>query len=335
MNVVLLAALSGPLARIGVAAIVVIAVGALAATILTSFGREVSVATRLSDYEQNTGHSYTFEKGAASHVDTDFLQSAVNATGRLAGRTGLLEHVEGLLERAEVPLRPAEGLFFTAAGVFVVSALVLFLTPSPAFVLIAGPLVAIVPYVLLRRKANKRLAFFEQSLPDTLVLLSGSLRAGFSFMQALEAIASETQEPMRSELRRVFNEARLGRPVEDALGDSAERMSSADLGWAVIAIRIQREVGGNLAELLDTVAETMMERDRLRREVRALTAEGRFSSYVLGIFPIAFAGVLYAIRPTYIGLLFSSIGGDIAVGIAGVMSLFGFWWLMQIVKIEV
>jgi len=147
--------------------------------------------------------------------------------------------------------------------------------------------------------------------------------------------AIETIEPMRGELERVFNEARLGREVEDALSDSAERMESEDLEWAVIAIGIQREVGGNLAELLETVAETMQERERLRREVRALTAEGRFSSYVLGIFPIAFAGVLYVMRPDYIGQLFSNTGGVIAVIAAGLLSLFGFWWLMKIVKIEV
>ena len=104
-------------------------------------------------------------------------------------------------------------------------------------------------------------------------------------------------------------ESRLGRPIEDALEDSANRMTSVDLMWAVMAIRIQREVGGNLAELLDTVSDTMTQRERIRLEIKALTAEGRFSGIILGIFPVAFAGVLYLIQPDYIGELFhNSIG---------------------------
>ena len=135
----------------------------------------------------------------------------------------------------------------------------------------------------LNYRKRQRLLRFERQLPDTLTLLASSLRAGFSLMQGLEAVASEIADPMRRELQRVFTEVRLGRSVEDALGDAAARMESRDLEWAVMAIRIQREVGGNLAELLDTVADTMVKRERVRRELRALTAEGRMSAIVLSI----------------------------------------------------
>ena len=108
----------------------------------------------------------------------------------------------------------------------------------------------------------------------------------------------------------MFTESRLGRPIEDALEDSANRMTSVDLMWAVMAIRIQREVGGNLAELLDTVADTMTQRERIRHEIKALTAEGRFSGIILGIFPIAFAGVLYLVQPDYISELFHNSDRD-------------------------
>ncbi|MET0894332.1 MAG: type II secretion system F family protein, partial [Acidimicrobiia bacterium] len=158
---------------------------------------------------------------------------------------------------------------------------------------------------------------------------------GFSFAQGLESVANEASEPTRRELQRVFTESRLGRPVEDALEDSANRMSSIDMMWAVMAIRIQREVGGNLAELLDTVADTMTQRERIRLEIKSLTAEGRFSGFVLGIFPIAFAGVLYLIQPQYIGTLFESTSGLIACGVALVMMFFGFLWLRKILQIEV
>ena len=158
-------------------------------------------------------------------------------------------------------------------------------------VLIVGPLGALVatglaifaPVMYLEMRRKKRLRKFETQLPDVLNLLAGSMRAGFSFAQGLEAVAEEASEPSKRELQRVYAESRLGRPIEDALEDSADRMHSIDLVWAVMAIRIQREVGGNLAELLDTVAETMTERERLRHEIVALTAEGRLSAWVLGV----------------------------------------------------
>ena len=147
----------------------------------------------------------------------------------------------------------------------------------------------------IRRK--KRLRKFEEQLPDVLNLLSGSMRAGFSFAQGLEAVADEAPEPSKRELQRAFAESRLGRPIEDALEDSANRMHSVDLTWAVMAIRIQREVGGNLAELLDTVARTMTERERLKREILTLTAEGRMSGWILGVFPLLFGLLLYMVQP--------------------------------------
>src|SRR5690606_30724328 len=142
-------------------------------------------------------------------------------------------------------------------------------------------MVAFVPIAVVNLLARRRRATFMAQLPDTLQLLSGTLRAGYSLMQGVEAVSQEADDPMGLELRRVVTEARLGRPLEDALDGTAERMGSPDFGWAVMAIRIQREVGGNLSELLLTVAETMIARERLRRDIRALTAEGRVSAIVL------------------------------------------------------
>jgi tight adherence protein B len=166
-------------------------------------------------------------------------------------------------------------------------------------------------------------------------LLAGSMRAGFSFAQGLEAVADEASEPSKRELQRAFAESRLGRPIEDALEDSANRMHSVDLMWAVMAIRIQREVGGNLAELLDTVARTMTERERLKREILSLTAEGRLSAWILGIFPPLVGVLLYLIQPDYMKVLFENSLGIIAMIISAVMAGFGFAWLRKIMAIEV
>jgi len=199
----------------------------------------------------------------------------------------------------------------------------------------ATAIAVISPVLYLEMRRKKRLRKFETQLPDVLNLLSGSMRAGFSFAQGLEAVAEEASEPSKRELQRVYAESRLGRPIEDALEDSADRMQSIDLVWAVMAIRIQREVGGNLAELLDTVADTMTERERLRHEIVALTAEGRMSAWVLGIFPPAFAVVLYMIQPDYMSTLFNSSIGVMAVVVSAVMAGLGFIWLRKIMAIEV
>jgi tight adherence protein B len=176
---------------------------------------------------------------------------------------------------------------------------------------------------------------FENQLPDTLTLISTSLRAGYSLLQATEAVAAEAPNPTAREFGRAIAEARLGRPVVQALAGITQRTQSQDFEWAVMAIEIQREVGGNLAEVLQTVAETMRQRNRLKGEIRALTAEGRISAIVLGFLPFAMAGFLFTTNPTYINTLFTNTFGIVAVIVGLVLMLAGIIWLRRIVNIEV
>jgi len=267
-------------------------------------------------------------------AETALMQRMVGITGRLADRAGLLTRTEDALEQADLPLRPPEALFFYFAALFVVGMLGLLVLPIP-MALVLALVAGVGPVIMLHRRRRNRLREFQVQLPGTLNLLSGSMRAGFSFAQGLESVANEATQPTRRELQRVFTESRLGRPIEDALEDSAQRMTSVDLMWAVMAIRIQREVGGNLAELLDTVADTMTQRERLRLEIKALTAEGRFSGWILGLFPVAFAGILYLIQPDYMGVLFEESIGIIAIIVCAIMTFVGFIWLRKILQIEV
>jgi tight adherence protein B len=243
--------------------------------------------------------------------------------------------VERLLEQANLPLRPAEALFFYGAGVALVGLLAVTAAPSLAVGLVFAAIVAALPVMVIRQLRKRRLKAFEAQLPDTLNLLSGSLRAGYSFLQGLEAVVQETSDPMARELRRVLAEARLGRPLEDALGDVAVRMESRDFDWSVLAIRIQREVGGNLAELLQTVAETMVQRSRLRGEVKALTAEGRISGIIMGMLPVGLGLFMFTASPGYINDLFSSVMGWTMVIGSVLMAVAGFAWIQKIIKIEV
>jgi len=308
------------------------AVFALAMTLLTMDG------DRRSDLEKRlTGFAGTDADGEFEgdrEAETNLMQDMVSLTGRMAERIGILNRVEDKLEQADLPLRPPEALFLYMAIVIVVF-LGSFLIVGALGAVIATVVAIIFPVLYLEMRRKKRLRKFETQLPDVLNLLSGSMRAGFSFAQGLEAVAEEASEPSKRELQRVYAESRLGRPIEDALEDSADRMQSIDLVWAVMAIRIQREVGGNLAELLDTVADTMTERERLRHEIVALTAEGRMSAWVLGVFPPAFAVILYLIQPDYMSTLFNSTIGVMAVVVSAVMAGFGFLWLRKIMAIEV
>ena len=273
--------------------------------------------------------------GAADRTgESGLVQDVVTLTGRVAARIGLLERVERMLVQADLPLRAPEAIAIVSGGV-VLGAVLVLVVLGPLAAVVATGVLAAGPWLYFGRRRRRRLRQFEEQLPNTLNLLSGSLRAGFSFIQGLEAVAEEASEPTRRELQRVFGEARLGRPVEDALGDAAERMHSVDLEWAVMAIRIQREVGGNLAELLDTVAHTMTDRERLRHEVAALTAEGRMSAWVLGVFPPAFGVILYLLQPTYMAALLHDPMGLAALVGSGVMAVLGFVWLRKIMRIVV
>jgi tight adherence protein B len=290
--------------------------------------------TRLSPYD---GGSVQDDAGSAcvSFAQSGLVKRAVGLTSKVANRGDLLLKVEGLLEQANLPLRPAEALFFYGAGVALSGLLAVSLAPSLAVGLIFAVVVAVGPVVVVRQLRKRRLKAFEAQLPDTLNLLAGSLRAGYSFLQGLEAVVRETSDPMGRELRRVLAEARLGRPLDDALGDVAVRMESKDFDWSVMAIRIQREVGGNLAELLQTVAETMVARSRLRGEVRALTAEGRISGIIMGLLPVGLGLFMFTASPDYIDDLFSSVVGWSMVVGSAVMAAAGFAWIQKIIKIEV
>ncbi len=296
--------------------------------------RDNSLNNVLQPYSEGYGPQEELEEGDASYAKTAIIQRAVEVTEQFAESQGYLSRAENALERANLPLRAGEALFFYAA--LVVIATILGFVLGGLFVgLIFGMIAALLPPAVVSFIAGRRRKKFLSLLPDTLQLLSGTLRAGYSLMQGVEAISQEVDEPMGLELRRVVTEARLGRPLEEALEGVAERMDSPDFAWTVMAIRIQREVGGNLSELLLTVADTMTQRERLRRDVAALTAEGRVSAMVLAFLPFALGILMYVINPDYMSKLFTDTLGNIMLGLALVAMVVGFLWMRSIINIEI
>ena len=326
--------LQGNLGLLLLIVVALFAVGMLAYAVFMLFVRDDRLATVLSPYDTTTGGTDA-DGEDKSMARTAIMQRAVQITEQVAQDRGVLVRVENALERANLPLRAAEALLFYAAIVVLVTVAALALSGSLLIGLILGVLAALAPVSTVNFLAARRRKRFMSLLPDTLSLLSGTLRAGYSLMQGVEAVSDEVSEPMGFELRRVVTEARLGRPLEEALDGTAERMASADFAWAVMAIRIQREVGGNLAELLMTVSETMVERERLRRDVQTLTAEGRVSAFVLLMLPVGLGGIMFVINPTYTGQLIETTVGNIMLGVALLSMLIGFAWMRKIINIEI
>src|SRR5581483_3231199 len=159
----------------------------------------------------------------------------------------------------------------------------------------------------------------------------GSLRTGYGLLQAVEAVSREAASPTADEFRRVTTETRLGRDLTDALAAMAERVGATDLAWVVQAVDIHREVGGNLAEVLDRVAETMRERQHIRRQVMALSAEGRMSAYVLLALPFGMAFILAIVNPKYFGQLTGSHAGHLLLALAAGLMAVGAFWLNKII----
>jgi tight adherence protein B len=316
--------------------LVVIAASLLAYGVFLLITRESHLTNVLQPYSEGYvgGGDTGDDEEEGSYAKTAIIQRAVEVTEQFAESQGYLARAEASLERANLPLRAGEALFFYAAIVVIATVLglaILGFIPG----LIIGLLAVIGPIAVVNFLAGRRRKKFLSQLPDTLTLLAGTLRAGYSLMQGVEAISQEVEDPMGQELRRVVTEARLGRPLEESLEGVAERMASPDFAWSVMAIRIQREVGGNLSELLMTVADTMTQRERLRRDIAALTAEGRISALVLACLPIGLAILMYLINPTYMSKLLNDTLGNIMLGLSVLGMVVGFLWMRKIINIEI
>ena len=249
-------------------------------------------------------------------------------------KRGMLSGVNAALEQANIPMTPGEAIL-AMFGLSAVGGVFLAIFSGPITGAIVFGVLLLFFIFLIRYAGGREKRKFEKQLPDTLTLLSTSLRAGYSLLQAIEAVAAEAPEPTSREFSRGVTEARLGRTVSDALQGIAERTQSQDFEWATMAIEIQREVGGNLAEVLQTVADTMLSRNRLKGEIKALTAEGRISAIVLGSLPFALAIFLWFTNRDYLMPLLESPTGRIAIIAGALLMAGGIFWLKKIVDIEI
>ncbi|ROR66428.1 type II secretion system F family protein [Agrococcus jenensis] len=258
-------------------------------------------------------------------------EAATGLVGRLIRpRSGSLATS---LDLAGIRMRPQDFVFLVAVGSLALVAVTLLLGGG-LFAAPAAMLSPVAAVLLVRVRVERRRRAFGEQLDGTLQLMASSLRAGYSMMQVLTSVAKQSEEPTASELARIVNETRVGRPVVAALEEAAERMSSEDFRWATQAIAINREVGGSLAEVLDRVAGTIRERGQIRRHVASLSAEGRMSAVILMVLPFAVCGFLVLINPTYLlPLVQTGIGIGLLV-FSGVLFTVGGVWLSKVVQVK-
>ncbi|WP_250035115.1 type II secretion system F family protein [Paractinoplanes maris] len=294
------------------------------------FGR-TPMQRRLSTLKQYTVGERQSEESAlrrAQHSAGDFVEQspALNRIADLAAPK---------LDQAALTMRPSEWLAVRTV-IALASAIALALLLPVFLGLLLGLLCGfLVPALLLRARIKRRRSRFTEDLPAMLQLILSALRSGFTLQQAVDAAVRDDEGPVAEEFARALSETRISGEFEDALARAGERVASVELVWLVMALRLQKETGGSLAEVLQTTAETMRERGYLRRHVRSLSAEGRISAYVLVALPIGASALLFLVRREYMSVLWTSMLGYVILGTAALMMAVGSLWLSAITKIKV
>jgi len=308
--------------------------------ILLIIGAIVAVSSERSLVEERLGRYLEEERpegeqASGRSVVTDWLNRRVASSSRG-------DRVARELARADLKFKVAEyyALVFISA---VVTAVLAWLIQHHVASLIIGAIVGLfIPRFYVKRQQRVRLNKFNDQLSDMLSLMVNGLRAGYSTMQALEAVSRELPAPISDEFRRVVQEMQIGIPMEKALDNLLRRIPSEDLDFVITAINVQREVGGNLSEILDTISFTIRERVRIKGEIRVMTAQVRTSATVLSLIPVFLAAALWFVSPEYIGTFFDEsanlpqpLCGIIAVVTILSMITAGYFVMMKIADIEV
>ena len=273
--------------------------------------------------------------GAPQHTTLLTRTSAVTTglLGSYLDRDERGQRWTNLLDRAGIRRDPAEFVLLVGAGAVAAFALGLVIGGGIVATLLAG-FAVVGAYLFVVLRSDKRKADFGDQLDDLLQLLASNLRAGHSILQSLDSVARELEEPAASEVARVVNQVRVGRDMGDSLNESAERMDSDDFRWVSQAIAIHRQVGGNLADVLDTVGETIRERGQIRRQVKALAAEGKLSAIILVLLPFVVVLVLALTNPDYVGTLTSTALGYVLVFVGLAMITIGALWLRKVIEVK-
>ena len=254
--------------------------------------------------------------------------------GRVFFRQRMTGQIEEQLSKADIPLRAEEFLVIWLASALAPVSLVYVLTRNMILVILVYLLGILIPPFLVSTTRRNRRNKFNAQLGDTLAVMSNALRAGFSFLQTMEMVSREMPDPIAKEFARTYREINLGTPTEEALQKMVGRVASDSLDLLVTAVLIQRQVGGNLAEILDNISGTIRERIRIKGEVRTLTAQGRISGLIIGLIPLVLAALILLINPGYLNPLFQTQAGLMMLGGGVITEIIGIMLIKKIITIE-
>ncbi len=295
-------------------------------------GTRRRVVERLQDISVVLHGDEPAEKSPPNLRDTFRIFSSRVASP--VSRTGWLKKIEQELARADLLLKGEEFVIITLV-LAAIGLLAGFLTGNLGLGLLLAVLGLMGPWTAVRRAQAKRLVKIDSQVGDALTVMANSLRAGFSFLQAMDMVSKEMPPPLAKEFSRSLRETSLGTPLDDALLQLGRRVGSQDLDLVVTAVLIQRQVGGNLAEVMDSIGETIRERIRIKGEIKTLTAQGRISGWIIGLLPVALAAFLLALNPEYIAILVNNPVGRLMVGAGVTAEIMGIFVIRKIVQIEV
>ena len=257
------------------------------------------------------------------------------AVDRLIGDTAAGPRLARFLQQAGSSLTPGALVLLTLVTALAAGFAAHLFVPNLLIALAVGALGAALPAVLLMRQRSTRLKRFEEQFPDALDLLSRAIRAGHAFQASMGMVATELPAPVGPEFKQTFEQQNFGLPLRDSLFQLADRLPLMDVRFFTTAVLIQRDTGGNLAEILDNLAHVVRERFRIRRDIRTKTAHGRFTGLVLLGLPAGLGVILAMINPDHMDLLFTHRIGQMLIGIAIVMQTVGFFWIRRILDLEV
>jgi len=309
----------------GVFALVLLVVG----IVVSATSDRTFIDDRLNKYlEEEQKEEGKESKGAL----TDWVNKRVE-------KSSFGENISRELARADLKFKPGEYMALYAIAIFGVGLIAFFLGGRLLVsAIIGGGIGALLPRMYVKGQQAKRLTRFNGQLPDMLNLMVNGLRAGFSTMQSMEAVSKELPAPICDEFKRVVQEMQLGIPMENALANLLRRIPSQDLDFLITAINVQREVGGNLAEIMDIISYTIRERIRIKGDIRALTAQAMYSGRALALMPIILLCILWFLNRSYVMEFFNKETiwcGGAALGAAGVLIAFGYFIMMRIANVEV
>jgi len=261
--------------------------------------------------------------------------SSIGLVSRLLNRLHIARNIERMMQKAGLTMNVSTFALITLVAFATVWIVARTFLHHNLLALFLGCLGAVVPYVVVLIKMNRRMALFSEQFPDAIDMITNALRAGFAMNGAIQMVAEESPEPVGSEFKILFEEQKLGLDLKQALLNFGNRMDNTDVPIFVTAVLIQRDTGGNLAEVLENIAYVIRDRYRILGEVRTFTTQGRLSGVILGLLPVIMAGVLSILSPGYLEHMTEDQLGSVLISVAVALQVIGFFWIRKCVNIKI